>query len=93
MITTEVISDRAHDGIEMGTPPVQPLLRDGDLVLMAATTIAISSLYYCQPLLPILIVVPRNDEYCILKSFVEDTPGVPGLDIPGLEIVSNMLRS
>jgi benzoylformate decarboxylase len=40
--------------------------------------------------LPILIVVPRNDEYCILKSFavLEETPGVPGLDIPGLDIVS-----
>jgi benzoylformate decarboxylase len=40
--------------------------------------------------LPILIVVLRNDEYCILKSFanLEDTPGVPGLDIPGFDIVS-----
>jgi len=40
--------------------------------------------------LPILIVVPRNDEYCILKSFavLEDTPGVPGLDIPGFDVVS-----
>ena len=40
--------------------------------------------------LPILIVVPSNAEYCILKSFavLEETPGVPGLDIPGLDIVS-----
>jgi benzoylformate decarboxylase len=40
--------------------------------------------------LPLLIVVPRNDEYCILKSFavLEKTPGVPGLDIPGFDIVS-----
>ena len=40
--------------------------------------------------LPILIIVPSNDEYCILKSFavLEETPGVPGLDIPGLDIVS-----
>jgi benzoylformate decarboxylase len=40
--------------------------------------------------LPILIVVPSNQEYCILKSFavLEETPGVPGLDIPGLDIVS-----
>jgi hypothetical protein len=31
-----------------------------------------------------------NDEYCILKSFAvfEETPGVPGLDIPGLDIGS-----
>jgi benzoylformate decarboxylase len=40
--------------------------------------------------LPLLVVVLRNDEYCILKSFaaLENTPGVPGLDIPGLDIVS-----
>jgi benzoylformate decarboxylase len=40
--------------------------------------------------LPILIVVLRNAEYCILKSFavLEDTPGVPGLDLPGIDIVS-----
>lgn len=33
--------------------------------------------------LPILIVVLRNEEYCILKSFavLEDAPGVPGLDL------------
>jgi benzoylformate decarboxylase len=40
--------------------------------------------------LPILIVVLCNEEYCILKSFavLEETPGVPGLDIPGLDIAS-----
>jgi len=40
--------------------------------------------------LPLLIVVPRNDAYAILKSFAEreDAPGVPGLDLPGLDIVS-----
>lgn len=40
--------------------------------------------------LPILIVVLRNEEYCILKSFavLEETPGVPGLDLPGFDIVS-----
>ena len=40
--------------------------------------------------LPILVVVLRNEEYCILKSFavLEETPGVPGLDIPGIDIVS-----
>jgi len=37
-----------------------------------------------------LIVVMRNQEYAILKSFavLEQTPGVPGLDLPGLDIVS-----
>ena len=40
--------------------------------------------------LPMLIVVLRNDEYAILKSFavLEQTPDVPGLDIPGIDIVS-----
>jgi benzoylformate decarboxylase len=40
--------------------------------------------------LPLLIVVLRNEEYCILKSFavLEETPGVPGLDLPGIDIVS-----
>jgi benzoylformate decarboxylase len=40
--------------------------------------------------LPMLIVVMRNETYCILKSFavLEQTPGVPGLDIPGIDIVS-----
>ena len=40
--------------------------------------------------LPILFIVLRNGEYCILKSFakLEDAPGVPGLDVPGIDIVS-----
>lgn len=40
--------------------------------------------------LPMLIVIMRNDEYAILKSFavLEETPRVPGLDLPGLDYVS-----
>ncbi|TCN55954.1 thiamine pyrophosphate-dependent enzyme [Rhodococcus sp. SMB37] len=40
--------------------------------------------------LPILYVVPRNGEYAILKAFadLEETPGVPGLDLPSLDFVS-----
>ena len=40
--------------------------------------------------LPILIVVLRNEEYAILKAFaeLEQAPGVPGLDLPDLDIVS-----
>jgi benzoylformate decarboxylase len=40
--------------------------------------------------LPILIVVMRNRQYTILKSFaeLEQTPGVPGLDLPGMDFVS-----
>ena len=43
-----------------------------------------------QQKLPLIIVVPCNAEYAILKSFavVEETPGVPGLNIPGLDIVA-----
>ena len=39
--------------------------------------------------LPIVFIVLRNGEYAILKSFavLEETPGVPGLDIPGIDIV------
>jgi benzoylformate decarboxylase len=40
--------------------------------------------------LHVIFVVLRNGQYAILKSFalLEDTPGVPGLDLPGLDIVS-----
>lgn len=40
--------------------------------------------------LPIVYVVMRNHEYAILKSFaeLEETPGVPGLDLPGIDIAS-----
>ncbi|MET0452924.1 MAG: benzoylformate decarboxylase [Mycobacterium sp.] len=40
--------------------------------------------------LPIVFVVQRNGEYCVLKSFalLEETPNVPGLDLPGLDIAS-----
>lgn len=43
-----------------------------------------------QQKLPIVFVIPKNNEYAILKSFavLEETPGVPGLDIPGLDIVA-----
>ena len=40
--------------------------------------------------LPIVFVIFRNGEYSILKSFaqLEESPGVPGLDLPGLDIPS-----
>ncbi|MEU7766493.1 benzoylformate decarboxylase [Nocardia sp. NPDC049190] len=43
-----------------------------------------------QQNLAIVYVVMRNHEYSILKSFaeLEETPGVPGLDLPGLDIAS-----
>ena len=38
----------------------------------------------------VVFVVPCNAEYAILKEFavLENTPNVPGLDLPGLDIVS-----
>ncbi len=43
-----------------------------------------------QNKLHIVIIVPQNEEYGILKSFalMENTPKVPGLDIPNIDIVS-----
>ncbi len=43
-----------------------------------------------QHKLPILFIIPRNGAYNILKAFANqlDTPGVPGLDLPGLDFVS-----
>ena len=43
-----------------------------------------------QHRVPVVFVVMRNEEYSILKSFakLEKTPGVPGLDLPGLDIAS-----
>jgi benzoylformate decarboxylase len=43
-----------------------------------------------QHKLPIVFVVLRNGEYAILKSFalLEKTPGVPGLQLPGLDIAA-----
>ena len=65
--------------------PVIAIIGDGSVQY------SVQSLWTAAQLrLPILIIVPNNDEYCILKSFavLEETPGVPGLDIPGLDIVS-----
>jgi hypothetical protein len=43
-----------------------------------------------EPHLALTVIVPRNEEYAVLKAFaeLEHTPGVPGLDLPGLDIVS-----
>ena len=40
--------------------------------------------------LPIVFIVMRNGEYSILKSFalLEEAPGVPGMDLPGIDIAS-----
>jgi benzoylformate decarboxylase len=40
--------------------------------------------------LKLIYIVPCNEEYAILKDFaaLEDIPEVPGLDIPGLDVIS-----
>jgi benzoylformate decarboxylase len=65
--------------------PVMAIIGDGSFQY------SVQSIWSAAQLnLPLLIVVLRNEEYCILKSFavLEQTPGVPGLDLPGLDIVS-----
>ncbi|WP_272682364.1 thiamine pyrophosphate-dependent enzyme [Providencia sp. PROV120] len=65
--------------------PVLAIIGDGSLQY------SIQGLWTAAQLkLPILFVVPRNYEYAILKSFaeLEDSPGVPGLDLPDIDITS-----
>ena len=75
------LADRAK-GVQR---PVLGLIGDGSFQysVQAIWTAA-------QHRLPIVYVVMRNNEYSILKSFaeLEETPGVPGLDLPGLDIAS-----
>jgi benzoylformate decarboxylase len=67
------------------TRPVIGLIGDGSFQysVQAVWTAA-------QHRLPIVYVVMRNKEYSILKSFaeLEETPGVPGLDLPGIDVAS-----
>jgi benzoylformate decarboxylase len=91
----------ASGGIGWGTPaavgvalgdrdrgierPVIGLIGDGSFQY------SVQAIYTAaQHNLPIVYVVMRNHEYSILKSFavLEETPGVPGLDLPGLDIAS-----
>ncbi|MGI4790055.1 MAG: benzoylformate decarboxylase [Janthinobacterium lividum] len=65
--------------------PVIAVIGDGSFLY------SVQSLWTAaQHNLPLLVVVPQNTEYAILKSFAEfgETPGVPGLDLPGLDLVS-----
>lgn len=43
-----------------------------------------------QQQLPVVFVVPVNQQYAILKAFArhEETAGVPGLDLPGLDLLA-----
>lgn len=65
--------------------PVVVLMGDGSFQY------SVQSLYSAvQQKVNAVYVVFQNDEYAILKSFaeLEKTPGVPGLDLPGIDIVS-----
>jgi benzoylformate decarboxylase len=67
------------------TRPVIGLIGDG------SSQYSVQALWTAaQHQLPVVYVVMRNDEYSILKSFavLEETPGVPGLDLPGLGIAA-----
>lgn len=62
--------------------PVLAIIGDGSLQF------SIQALYTAaQHDLPLVVVVPCNEEYAILKAFGEaqGCPGVPGLDLPGLK--------
>jgi benzoylformate decarboxylase len=51
---------------------------------------SVQALYTAARLrLPVVYVVPVNQEYAVLKAFAEfeHTPGVPGLDLPGIDII------
>lgn len=63
--------------------PVIAFIGDG------AMQYSIQSLYTAAQLkLKVVYIIPCNDEYAVLKSFaeLEETPGVPGLDLRGLDI-------
>jgi len=65
--------------------PVVAFIGDGSLQY------SIQCLYSAAQLkLKVIFIIPWNQEYGILKEFaaLENTPNVPALDIPGLDIVS-----
>jgi benzoylformate decarboxylase len=65
--------------------PVVALMGDGSFQY------SVQSLYTAvQQKAHVVYVVLQNDEYAILKAFaqLEHTPDVPGLDLPGIDIVS-----
>jgi benzoylformate decarboxylase len=65
--------------------PVIAAIGDG------ALQYSVQSLYTAaRQKLKLIYIVPCNDEYLILKEFavLEETPNVPALDLPGLDIVA-----
>ncbi|MBJ8347580.1 benzoylformate decarboxylase [Antrihabitans sp. YC2-6] len=74
-------------GAQLAAPdrPVVALMGDGSI--QYAITALWTAVHYK---IPVTIVVASNAEYGVLKQFgmIEQTPGVPGLDLPGLDIVT-----
>jgi benzoylformate decarboxylase len=74
-------------GAQLAAPdrPVVALMGDGSMHY-AITALWTAAHYQ----IPVTIVVASNAEYGVVKEFAawEKTPGVPGLDIPGLDIVA-----
>jgi benzoylformate decarboxylase len=65
--------------------PVVAVIGDGSLHY------SVQSLWTAAQLrLPLVVVVPVNHQYAILKAFAElkHTPGVPALDLPGLDVTA-----
>jgi benzoylformate decarboxylase len=77
----------ASVGAQLAAPerPVVALMGDGSMHY------AITALWTAaQYQIPVTIVVASNAEYGVVKEFGvwEKTPGVPGLDLPGLNVVA-----
>ena len=74
-------------GAQLAAPdrPVVALMGDGS-IQYAITALWTAAQYN----IPVTIVVASNAEYGVLKQFglIEQTSGVPGLDLPGLDIVT-----
>jgi benzoylformate decarboxylase len=91
----------ASGGLGWGSPAAvgvalaEKKMRTGRAVVAAigdgALQYSVQDLYTAvQHKLKLVFVVPCNGEYAILKEFavLEKTPNVPGLDLPGLDVVS-----
>jgi benzoylformate decarboxylase len=77
----------ASVGAQLAAPdrPVVTLMGDGSMHY-AITALWTAARYQ----IPVTIVVASNAEYGVVKEFGvwEKTPGVPGLDVPGLDVVA-----